>query len=146
WEEDLEGQSLQSILTGPMIVTKWINAQYFFSTLNNAIYGSGSKITHNITGKFGVMQGNSSDLMHGLPLQSLQIDEDQMYHELIRLQVFVYASRDIIDTIIDQHTELQTLIFNEWIIFISIDPRENKAYRLINQKEWVQINDSQTHT
>lgn len=146
WEDDLEGQSLQSILTGPMIVTKWINAQYFFSTLNNSIYGSGSKITHNITGKFGVMQGNSSDLMHGLPLQSLQIDDDQMYHQLIRLQVIVYAPRNILDTIINQHSELQNLIFNEWITFISIDPRDHQAYRLINQKEWVQMSEGQTLT
>jgi uncharacterized protein YbcC (UPF0753/DUF2309 family) len=28
-----------------------------FSTVDNAVFGGGSKITHNITGKFAVVQG-----------------------------------------------------------------------------------------
>ncbi|MEI8125900.1 MAG: putative inorganic carbon transporter subunit DabA, partial [Parachlamydiaceae bacterium] len=31
WGED-EGESLETILTAPMVVAEWINTQYFFST------------------------------------------------------------------------------------------------------------------
>lgn len=139
WEEDEAGKSLETILTAPMVVAEWINTQYFFSTLNNITYGSGSKITHNITGKFGVMQGNGSDLMQGLPLQSVNTTDDISYHEAIRLQVVVYAPRSRIDSIIEKHVILQTLIFNHWVNLVAIDPIDNKPYRLIGKAEWVEI-------
>lgn len=139
WEEDGAGKSLETILTGPMVVAEWINTQYFFSTLNNIAYGSGSKITHNITGKLGVMQGNGSDLMQGLPLQSVNSTDDLSYHEVIRLQVVVYAPRTRIDSIIQKHAVLQTLIFNHWINLVAIDPIDEKPYRVIGKAQWVEI-------
>lgn len=139
WKEDDKGTSLETILTAPMVVAEWINAQYFFSTLNNIAYGSGSKITHNITGKFGVMQGNSSDLMQGLPLQSVNINDDRYYHEPMRLQVIVYAPRYRIDLIIAKHAILQNLLFNHWVILVAIDPMDSKAYRLIGKATWEEI-------
>lgn len=140
WGEDGEGKSLETILTAPMIVAEWINTQYFFSTLNNTAYGSGSKITHNVTGKFGIMQGNSSDLMQGLPLQSVNINDDDSYHEPMRLQVVVYAPRSRLESIIEKHAILQTLLFNHWIILAAIDPKDSKAYQLVGKAEWVEIN------
>jgi len=46
-----------------MVVTQWINTQYYFATVDNAVYGSGSKVTHNPVGNVGVYQGNDGDLM-----------------------------------------------------------------------------------
>lgn len=139
WEEDEKEKSLETILTAPMVVAEWINTQYFFSTLNNIAYGSGSKITHNVTGKFGIMQGNSSDLMQGLPLQSVNTTDDHCYHEPMRLQVIVYAPRSRLELIIEKHAILQTLLFNHWVIFVAIDPTDSKAYRLIAKGKWVEI-------
>lgn len=139
WGNDQEGKSLETILTAPMVVAEWINTQYFFSTLNNIAYGSGSKITHNVIGKFGVMQGNSSDLMHGLPLQSVNTTDDHCYHEIMRLQVIVYAPRSKIDAIVEKQPVLQTLIFNHWVILVAIDPVDSKPYRLIGKAEWAEI-------
>ncbi|OJV08112.1 MAG: hypothetical protein BGO14_01445 [Chlamydiales bacterium 38-26] len=138
WEEDDHGKSLETILTAPVIVAQWINAQYFFSGLNNTIYGSGSKITHNVTGKLGIMQGNSSDLMQGLPLQSVYISDDDCYHEVMRLQVIVYAPRAKITSIIEKHTILQTLIFNQWLILVAIEPENSRAYLLKQNNVWVE--------
>lgn len=140
WLQDEEGKSLETILTAPVVVAEWINTQYFFSTLNNIAYGSGSKVTHNVTGKFGIMQGNSSDLMQGLPLQSVNMKDDQRYHEPMRLQVIVYAPRSRLESIIEKHTLLQSLVFNHWIILVAIDPKDNKPYRLIGKAEWLEIN------
>lgn len=139
WEEDEAGKSLETILTAPMVVAEWINTQYFFSTLNNIAYGSGSKITHNVIGKFGIMQGNSSDLMQGLPLQSVNTTDDHCYHEAMRLQAIVYAPRSRIDSNIEKQSILQTLIFNHWVILVAIDPLDGKPYRLIGKAEWVEI-------
>lgn len=136
WEEDHDSKSLEMILTAPMVVAEWISTQYFFSTLNNAAYGSGSKITHNVTGKLGIMQGNSSDLMHGLPLQSVHLTDDHCYHETMRLQVIVYAPRSKIDLIIEKHPILQTLIFNHWIVFLAIEPEDSCPYLLIEKGIW----------
>lgn len=139
WKEDEEGKSLETILTAPMVLAEWINTQYLFSTLNNSAYGSGSKVTHNVTGKFGIMQGNSSDLMQGLPLQSVNIDDDHCYHEPMRLQVIIYAPCSRIESIIEKHTLLQNLLFNHWIILIAIDPIDSKPYRLIGRTKWIEI-------
>jgi uncharacterized protein YbcC (UPF0753/DUF2309 family) len=139
WKEDDSGSSLETILTAPLIVAEWINTQYLFSTLNNRIYGCGSKVTHNIIGKFGVMQGNASDLMQGLPLQSVYRNDQEPYHEMIRLQVIVYAPRASIQAIVNKHLTLQNLIYNRWIYFIAIDPVDKKFYRLKNRDVWQEI-------
>lgn len=39
-----------------------ITLEYPFSTVNNKSYGCGSKVTHNLAGLFGVMQGARSAL------------------------------------------------------------------------------------
>jgi len=134
YNQDENGQSLETILTAPMVVAEWINTQYFFSTIDNIAYGSGSKVTHNISGKVGLMQGNGSDLMHGLPLQSVNSTDDKNYHEPMRLQVVVYAPCAAIEAIIEKQPVLQTLFFNDWVILIAIDPVDNKPYRLIERK------------
>lgn len=139
WKEDENEQSLETILTAPMVVAEWINTQYFFSSIDNVAYGSGSKITHNITGKLGIMQGNASDLMHGLPLQSVKSGDDELYHEPLRLQTVVYAPRQKIDSIIARQPILKTLFFNRWVILVAIDPQDNKAYLLDRNQNWQAI-------
>lgn len=139
WEQDNEGKFLEAILTAPMIVAEWINTQYFFSTLNNVVYGSGSKVTQNVTGKFGVMQGNGSDLMQGLPLQSVNKADDLPYHEVMRLQVIVYAPRSRLDLIIEKHAILQNLFFKHWVNLVVIDPLDNKPYCLVEKDLWFEV-------
>lgn len=115
WQQDIDGSILAGIFAGPLVVGHWITSQYTFSTFNNVAYGGGSKITHNITGKIGVMQGNASDLMHGLPLQSLYKNDDEQYHEPMRLLVIVYAPQHIVDVALEKQPEVQKLITNKWI-------------------------------
>ena len=136
WEQDENGTSLETIMTAPMVVAEWINTQYLFSTLDNISYGSGSKITHNVTAKIGVMQGNGSDLMHGLPLQSVMITDDIPYHEPHRLLTVIYAPRTKIDPIIERQEILKTLFFNGWVKLIAIEPEQTQAYELDRQGQW----------
>lgn len=139
WQEDKEGALLTTILTAPMVVAQWINCQYLFSSLDNIAYGSGSKITHNISGKIGIMQGNGSDLMHGLPLQSLFRSDTNRYHEPQRLITIVYAPRTLINKIINVQPVLQKLFGNGWVMLVCIQPDENKIYYLKRDLTWSEI-------
>lgn len=136
YTQDPDGVSLRTILTAPVIVAQWINTQYLFSSLDNVAYGSGSKITQNITGKIGVMQGNASDLMHGLPLQSLYKTDTVSYHQALRLLTVIYAPRHLIDSIITTEKMLQSLFKNAWINLVCIEPTEKEYYFLQRNLSW----------
>ncbi len=136
YKGDPDGRFLATILTAPMVVAQWINAQYFFSTLDNVAYGSGSKITKNITGKFGIMQGNASDLMTGLPLQSVYRSDKEAYHELQRLMTVVYAPRELIDSIIRSQQILKKLFGNGWVQLVCIEPDTKKIHFLNRELTW----------
>ena len=136
WKSDPSGKFLTTILTAPMVVAQWINSQYLFSTLDNVAYGAGSKITHNVTGKIGVMQGNASDLMHGLPLQSVFAADDEPYHEPLRLLTVVYAQRSTLDSIIHSQDVLRKLFGNGWVTLVCIDPDDNQSYLLNRELKW----------
>ena len=137
FEEDADGSLLTTILTAPMIVAQWINAQYLFSSLNPVAYGGGSKITQNIVGKIGIMQGNSSDLMHGLSLQSVYSDYQTIYHRPMRLLTVVYASCALISKVITEQTILQKLFSNGWVSLVCIT-KEGISYHLQRDLTWKQ--------
>lgn len=137
YRQDPDGTILTLILTAPMVVAQWINSQYLFSTLDNVAYGSGSKVTTNITGKIGIMQGNASDLMSGLPLQSVYSSDKEGYHETVRLMTIVYGPSSFIDKIIEKQSVLQKLFRNGWVLLICIDPENtNHHYFLDRDLTW----------
>ena len=139
WEKDNDRASLTTILTAPMVVAHWINAQYLFSTLDNIAFGGGSKVTKNITGKIGIMQGNASDLMHGLPLQSVYRSDEEAYHKPMRLTVIVYAPKTHIEPIIKEQTILQKLFGNGWVHLICYDPKERQKFILRRDMKWLKM-------
>jgi hypothetical protein len=128
WTTDEDGTALENIMTGPLVVGEWINTQYYFSTVDNAAYGSGSKVTQNVVGKIGIVQGNGGDLMTGLPLQSLQIDDEHPYHRPLRLLSVVEAPTDRVDQILERHAALTQLFDNEWVRLTVLDPTQDHAF------------------
>ncbi len=139
WTSDPSGQILAAILTAPMVVAQWINSQYFFSTVDNVAHGSGSKATQNVAGKIGVMQGNASDLMHGLPLQSVHVDDGRPYHEPLRLLTVVQAPRSTLDDVIRRHDVLRKLFGNGWVTLACLAPDGNHAYLLNRDLTWREV-------
>jgi len=136
WQIDEDGKLLTTILTAPMVVAQWINTQYLFSTLDNVHYGSGSKITHNVVGKLGIMQGNGSDLMHGLPLQSVRSTDDENFHQPQRLLCMVYAPKAKVMSIIQEQAVLTKLFDNVWVKLMVIDPIDKQFYQYSSKHTW----------
>ncbi|MFT4885108.1 MAG: hypothetical protein ACI8U4_002628, partial [Natronomonas sp.] len=127
WTTDPDGEVLEAIMTGPLVVTQWINNQYYFATVDNAVYGSGSKVTQNPVGNVGVYQGNGGDLMTGLPLQSLYADADQPHHQPLRLTAVIHAPVEQVNDILREHEQLQQLLDNGWIQLTVLDPEQDNA-------------------
>ena len=118
---DPEGVALETILTAPMVVAHWINAQYYFSTVDPDILSAGDKTVHNIVAGVGVVQGTGGDLRVGLPLQSLY-DGDRAYHEPMRLLVVVEAPQAVLEAVIARNPVLQHLFDGHWV---QLAAREN---------------------
>jgi uncharacterized protein YbcC (UPF0753/DUF2309 family) len=128
WTTDDDGTALETIMTGPLVVGEWINTQYYFSTVDNAAYGSGSKVTQNVVGKVGVVQGNGGDLMSGLPLQSLQADDETVMHRPLRLLAVIHAPVARVEAIIERHATLAQLLDHEWMTLVVMDPEQDGAF------------------
>jgi uncharacterized protein YbcC (UPF0753/DUF2309 family) len=122
WEQDAGFGVLELILTAPMVVTNWINLQYYASTVDPTRYGSGNKVLHNVVGgRLGVMEGAGGDLRIGLARQSVH-DGRRWMHEPLRLSVFVEAPADAIDAILARHATVHDLVQHRWLHLHRIDP------------------------
>lgn len=141
---DPTGALLEGILMGPMVVGQWINAEHYFSATDPEIYGSGSKIYHNVVGRVGIMSGPQSDLRTGLAWQSVA-NGDMTYHEPIRLFVVVEAPRQRILEIIERQPMLKQLCDNEWIHLMAIDHESDKKFYLYRAKQgWIDVDGSRS--
>ena len=129
WRGDADGSALATILTAPMVVAQWINCQYLFSTIDNDRYGSGDKVTQNVVGGIGVLQGNGGDLRIGLPRQSLFTDDGTPFHVPQRLLTVVLAPFGAVGRVVESHAILQRLFGNGWVTLVVIDPETGRARR-----------------
>ncbi|WP_267162417.1 DUF2309 domain-containing protein [Halovenus salina] len=146
WSTD-DGDALEAIMAGPMVVTQWINTQYYFATVDNAAYGSGSKVTHNPVGNLGVYQGNGGDLMTGLPLQSLMSADDEPYHQPLRLSTVIHAPVERVTEILTENEQLQMLLDNDWLSLTVVDPeQEHRAFHYDEALDWTPVSAETTPT
>ncbi len=114
FSKDEGGKVLELIMTAPMVVASWINLQYFGSTTNNRVFGSGNKTLHNVVGQLGVFEGNGGDLRTGLPLQSVH-DGKRFVHEPLRLNVFIEAPEAAIEAVLRKNASVRALVENGWL-------------------------------
>jgi len=138
YREDPAGRLLELVMTGPQVVGQWINMEHYFSTVDQEVYGSGSKIYHNVVGRLGIMSGPQSDLRTGLAWQTV-MNGPRPYHEPMRLLTLIEAPRQRIDQIIRQHRLLQRLYDNEWVRLMAIEPEEGRFYSYIPKHGWKAI-------
>jgi hypothetical protein len=114
--QDPDGKTLEGILLAVGPVGAGINLEYYFSTVNNDRFGCSTKVPHNITGLFAVMDGANSDLRTGLPRQMIEI------HEAMRLQIIVEAKTSVLEQIYGRQPSLQELIGGGWVHLSAKDP------------------------
>lgn len=108
------------LAAGPMC--SGINLEYYFSTVDPAVHGAGSKLPHNIVGLIGVMDGHGSDLRTGLSTQSVEI------HEPVRLLMIVEAGPERLTAIVAAHPSLRRLVTNGWLRLVSWRPDLNRMW------------------
>ena len=135
WQQDKTFGVLELIMTAPMIVTHWINMQYYASVTDNEIYGSGNKVLHNVVGgNLGVFEGNGGDLRIGLSMQSLH-NGQQWMHQPLRLSVYIAAPKAAMEAIINKHQFVKHLIDNNWLYLFRLDDSSHLVERYY-QSDW----------
>jgi len=128
WRTDDGGDALEAIMQGPMVVTQWINSQYYFATVDNGVYGSGSKVTQNPVGNVGVYQGNGGDIMTGLPMESVYAADDVPYHQPLRLSTVIHAPVGRVESVLERNPSLATLLDNGWLSLTVVDPEKDGVF------------------
>ena len=135
YQGDPDGRLLEAVMTGPQVVGQWINMEHYFSAVDQEIYGSGSKIYHNVVGRLGIMSGPQSDLRTGLAWQTV-MNGSRPFHEAMRLLTVIEAPRDRIDKVIRNQRLLQRLYDNEWMHLFALDPEVQLCYRYVPKQGW----------
>jgi uncharacterized protein YbcC (UPF0753/DUF2309 family) len=132
---DPQGAILEKIMTAPLIVGEWISTGYYFSAVDPWVYGSGSKVLHNVVGGVGMMLGSQSDLQMGFPLQTVN-NGDTHYHEPMRLLAVIEQTPSVISSIIQKHSILQQLFHNQWLNLVALDPHTFEFHRYNPNATW----------
>ena len=128
---DGDGRIVENILLAAGPVGAGISLEYYFSTVDNERFGCASKVTHNIAGLFGVMEGADSDLRTGLPWQMVEI------HEAMRLLVVVEQTPEMLSAIVARQPALHELIGNAWIILAACDPSTAAIHVYCPRRGWL---------
>lgn len=126
---DTDGSTLARILATVMPVCGGINLEYLFSRIDNAMYGAGSKLPHNVVGLLGVANGMEGDLRTGLPAQMIEV------HEPARLLIVVEQMTSLLDAAIARLGSMRDWLDNEWVRLAAIDP-DTRASRLYRSGDW----------
>jgi uncharacterized protein YbcC (UPF0753/DUF2309 family) len=124
---DKKRRLLENILTGPLVVGQWINMEHYFSAVDNERFGSGSKVYHNVAGRFGVMTGNLSDLRTGLPAQTV-LEHGRPYHQPLRLITVIEAPFEHARRAVETVVSVKYLVRNGWIRLLVIDPESQTVF------------------
>jgi uncharacterized protein YbcC (UPF0753/DUF2309 family) len=111
---------LTRILQAVIPVCAGISLEYYFSTVDNAVYGCGSKLPHNITSLLGVMEGAASDLRTGLSQQMVEI------HEPMRILFVIESTPHAVLEILAKNPVLNRLVSNRWVQLATLAPDSNR--------------------
>jgi len=135
WRQDDGFGVLELIMTAPMVVASWISLQYYASTVENRLFGSGNKTLHNVVGRVGVLEGNAGDLRTGLPWQSVH-DGQRFQHEPLRLNVIIEAPLDAMNDVLAAHGPVRDLCDNGWLQLLAMDETGSVSHRYAGGLQW----------
>lgn len=141
WKTDADFKILETIMTAPMVVTSWINLQYYASVTDNIHFGAGNKTLHNVAAGIGVIEGASGDLRIGLPLQSVH-DGNNFQHSPNRLNVVIQAPDVVINSILQKHSNIKNLFDNAWLSLFSMNDEGFITHKYLSDLNWIGIESS----
>ncbi len=124
-QDNDKADTLRAILSAVGPVCSGINLEYYFSYMDNKVYGCGSKLPHNVTSLVGVMNGYQSDLLLGLSSQMVEI------HDPYRLMLLVVCEKHKVEALLEEMESLKILVKNNWIHLSVFDPKNQNLYRYI---------------
>jgi uncharacterized protein YbcC (UPF0753/DUF2309 family) len=113
---DPDARLLEGILTAVGPVGAGINLEYYFSTVDDERFGCGTKLTHNLLGMIGVLDGAGGDLRTGLPRQMTEI------HDAMRLLLVVEQTPEALLEIAGRQPIVGELVVGGWVQLVSLDP------------------------
>jgi uncharacterized protein len=149
---DPEGELLESLMAGPLVVGQWINMQYWCSTIDPERFGAGDKTTHNVVvaadgtdhALSGVLTGARGDLRIGLPWQAVSRSApldgrwtELPEHDPVRLLAVVCASIEVVDAILSRQPGVARLVLGGWISLQAVDPVSGQIRHLDPRHGWL---------
>jgi len=118
--QDNEDHAILARILGAAIpVCAGINLEYYFSRVDHVVYGSGSKLPHNIVSLLGVMEGTASDLRTGLYQQMVEI------HEPLRMLFVIESTPEAILSVMESNPTIGRLCRGGWVHLAVIDPKSS---------------------
>jgi uncharacterized protein YbcC (UPF0753/DUF2309 family) len=121
---DPDDRYLAQQLSAAVPVCAGINLEYYFSSVDNEVYGCGTKLPHNVTGLIGVMNGHLGDLRTGLPLQTVEI------HEPVRVLFVIETTPARLNRVIQACPPVREFFLNRWVRVSTIDPHSGVVHVL----------------
>lgn len=113
---DPQGKTLQGLLGALVPVCGGINLEYYFSRLDNEVFGAGTKLPHNILSLLGVANGVEGDIRTGLPSQMVEIQDP------IRLLLVVEQEPEVALEALKREPALYEWISGYWMRYAAISP------------------------
>ncbi len=117
---------LARILAAAIPVCGGISLEYYFSTVDNEVYGCGSKLPHNIVSLSGVMTGAASDLRPGLSAQMVEI------HEPMRILFLIETTPEKMHRIIEENPQIKQMVENNWVQLATFEIESGTIQRYVN--------------
>ncbi len=125
-QDDNNHSILTRILQAAVPVCAGINLEYYFSYVDNAGWGCGTKLPHNVASLLGVMNGAAGDLRPGLPWQMVEI------HEPVRLLFLIETTPEAMLQILERNPPIGTLFRNGWVQLATLDPHSSRIHLFRN--------------
>jgi uncharacterized protein len=124
-QDDADGTILTRLLSAAIPVCAGISLEYYFSRVDSAGWGCGTKLPHNVSALLGVMDGAASDLRTGLPWQMVEI------HEPVRLLFVIETTPEVMLKILSRNPGMDRVIRNGWSLLAVQHPHSQaiKVYR-----------------
>jgi uncharacterized protein YbcC (UPF0753/DUF2309 family) len=121
-QDDAEHSVLHRVLQAVFPVCGGINLEYYFSNVDNAGYGAGTKLPHNLAALLGVMDGAASDLRTGLPWQMVEV------HEPVRSLFLIETTPEAMQSLIDRDAGIGRLCRNGWVQLALLHPESRAIF------------------